>query len=597
MQYSDHLSTSNLNQMFLATTANQNFWKTDERILFLGELCRLYSLKHVWSELEHEVLPYHGLDRVALYKDYKYAIDIYERILVELTDIFNALHNSNHPTRYWRIVLGPWLASFIGIFLDRYRSLCVAIDSGKVTNTWISSELPEEYLANDFSEFRDNCLEDGYNHCLFSQIIKSSQAIPWEVINNQDALAYESRVIKPFQKKGIKRATIRLLGACSKLIPESFGKMVAVQSYIKPMDLIKLQLSMKMLPCPYRPRVDVVFSEANWDLRRNIKLRKGENHFESILVDSILLHLPKVYLEGYSSMVQKARDAYPKYPKVILTSNAYKMDEGFKFWAAYQAEQGTKLYCHQYGGGYGCLRWHSLESHEIKISDRYFSWGWLIKNQPKVIPISAGKLTNIKNKIRPDPEGSILWLGMSMPRYSYWMLSIFLGQNSLAYIKEHERFVGAVSSEVRDLLLMRYYPCDFGWNEESRLADIYPSLNVYAGRKPMYEELNSSRLSIHSYNSTTFLETLSADFPTLLYWNPDFFELRESAHPHFDILRQAGIFHDDPESVAKKVNEIYEDPVSWWLTPEIQDAKERFCRQFARTSDNWMAEWKEQLLR
>ncbi len=45
----------------------------------------------------------------------------------------------------------------------------------------------------------------------------------------------------------------------------------------------------------YRPRVDVVFSEANWDLRRNIKLRKGENHFESILVDSILLHLPKVF--------------------------------------------------------------------------------------------------------------------------------------------------------------------------------------------------------------------------------------------------------------------------------------------------------------
>jgi hypothetical protein len=78
MQYSDHLSTSNLNQMFLATTANQNFWKTDERILFLGELCRLYSQKHVWSELGYEVLPYYGLNRAGLYQDYRYSMKLYE---------------------------------------------------------------------------------------------------------------------------------------------------------------------------------------------------------------------------------------------------------------------------------------------------------------------------------------------------------------------------------------------------------------------------------------------------------------------------------------------------------------------------------------
>ena len=579
--------------MFLATTANQNFWKTDEPILFLGEWCRLYSQKHVWSELEHEVLPYHGLDRVALYKDYKYAIDIYERILVELTDIFNALHNSNHPTRYWRIVLGPWLASFIGIFLDRYRSLRVAVDSGKVTNTWISPEFPEEYLANDFSEFRDNCFEDGYNHCLFSQIIKSSQAIPWEVINNQDALAYESRVIKPFQKKGIKRATIRLLGACSKLIPESFGKMVAVQSYIKPMDLIKLQLSMKMLPCPYRPRVDVVFSEANWDLRENIKLRKGENHFESILIESIRFHFPKIYLEGYSNMVQKARDTYPKYPKVILTSNAYKMDEGFKFWAADQVSRSVKLAITQHGGHVGDGLWSIDDDHEIDIANRYYSWGWTRENESKVMPMSSSMLGAMKDCI-PDPKGTILCVPCSFYRYPYQMFSVPQGPLVLESFKFQEKFLKEVSPTVLSLLVFRLEG-ERGWEEKLRWQNSSIPPKAYQGNMSYRDHLATSRVCVCFYNGTPFLETFAANYPTILCWDPRYTELNNLAQPYFKMLREAGILYDSPESAASKLNEIYQDPNSWWASPKIQDVKNKFCDRFARTSNDWLAQWKREL--
>jgi len=73
--------------------------------------------------------------------------------------------------------------------------------------------------------------------------------------------------------------------------------------------------------------------------------------------------------------------------------------------------------------------------------------------------------------------------------------------------------------------------------------------------------------------------------------------LRESAYPHFNVLRQAGILHDNPESVAKKVNEVYEDTLSWWSAPEIQDAKDQFCRQFAFTSEKWISEWKAEILK
>ena len=106
---------------------------------------------------------------------------------------------------------------------------------------------------------------------------------------------------------------------------------------------------------------------------------------------------------------------------------------------------------------------------------------------------------------------------------------------------------------------------------------------------------NDSRLCICTYNGTVFLESFIYDFPTIIYFNPLHCELRLSAKPYFEELRRVGIFFDKPEDAAKKVNEIAEDPKLWWEQDEIQAAKNSFCNQFARTSNNWLQEWVPEL--
>ena len=55
--------------MFLATTANQLYWKKDEKIMFLGEWCKVYDQKHIWSKLDHETRhSYLGLSPVEFEK-------------------------------------------------------------------------------------------------------------------------------------------------------------------------------------------------------------------------------------------------------------------------------------------------------------------------------------------------------------------------------------------------------------------------------------------------------------------------------------------------------------------------------------------------
>ena len=69
--------------MFLATTADQRFWKKNEKVLFLGEWCKIYSQKSIWSQLDYEVLPYHWNDREKMYRDFQKLDETYENFLAQ----------------------------------------------------------------------------------------------------------------------------------------------------------------------------------------------------------------------------------------------------------------------------------------------------------------------------------------------------------------------------------------------------------------------------------------------------------------------------------------------------------------------------------
>jgi len=173
-----------------------------------------------------------------------------------------------------------------------------------------------------------------------------------------------------------------------------------------------------------------------------------------------------------------------------------------------------------------------------------------------------------------------------------------LGPSYLFYMNDQETFARLVNREVYELLMVRLYPDpNYGWDEGNRWREIEPNLQIYKGKKSIFQQLNDCRLCISTYNSTTFLESFAANYPTIIFWNPKYFELRKSAQPYYDFLRKAEILHDSPESAAAKVNDIYRDPMSWWLSIEIQEAKNRFCQRFALTNRAWFSDWKEQINR
>ncbi len=589
--------------MLLVTTADERTWKTNEKILFLGEWCKRYTRRHVWSTLQHETLPYHWDDRTKLYRDFLYLREVYERYLAALTQSLNTLHGCNHSTRYWRILIGPWLRYFIEILYDRFLSIEKAVEGRNVNLTWIMESDPWAWVPADFWAFQRFFISDQWNHFIYKEIIKEFRQIKYQVIQEPntplnlrvddfDAIFNSTESKKTSCSKRIAAA---LTDWYSHNIPSKFNRIVFISTYWSSLDKAAIQLALGQLPYLESEAIKYPNPVIQPKKREYLKLSLATDLFEIILEKLICKQIPAAYTEGYEEFQNKALSHFPKRVKAIFTANAYNSDDGFKIWAAGQVEKKMKLLIAQHGGNYGTALWSQTEEHQIAISDRFYSWGWEKKDDKRIKRMPALKLFRLKTEIKPDPTGKILWIQMAIPRYSYWMYSIPVSSQFLNYFNEQVSFAKKLSSPARELLRLRLYHLSYGWDIIERFTDNGLGEYIDTANPTFISALNTSRLSISTYNATTYLETFAANYPTLLFWNPEHWELRQTAQPYFEGLIKAGILHYTPESAATKVNEIYADPISWWNQPEVQAAKDKFCNEFAFTSDNWLREWKTEL--
>jgi putative transferase (TIGR04331 family) len=103
------------------------------------------------------------------------------------------------------------------------------------------------------------------------------------------------------------------------------------------------------------------------------------------------------------------------------------------------------------------------------------------------------------------------------------------------------------------------------------------------------------KMVVIDHPHTSFLESLTINVPTVLFWDHDIFFMRPEAEPYFQALRDAGILHKGPLSAAEKVNEIFDNPREWWLSNTVQNARKVFCDRFAYARNDWLDIWAKEL--
>jgi putative transferase (TIGR04331 family) len=113
-----------------------------------------------------------------------------------------------------------------------------------------------------------------------------------------------------------------------------------------------------------------------------------------------------------------------------------------------------------------------------------------------------------------------------------------------------------------------------------------------------YDELQSAALVICDHNQTSFLESLSNNKPTIIFWNDDYTKISKKASEHFDELAKVGVFYTSPKKAAYFVsNLVLDGSISdWWMDSSRQTAVSTFVHEYAKINDQWVDDYCSMLI-
>ncbi len=585
--------------MFLALTADDRYWNKDEEILFLGEWCKRYDRKDLWKNLKHHVIPYHWDDRKKYFNDYQYCFKIYEKYLPELAKSLNNIHGEAHDTRYWRIIIGYWLLLFIGVTYDRLLSIRNAEKSGKADYTYLPKSFdPDDFIPDNLNQFIDDSFSDAYNLVIYGEIIKFTGVIKISYLELERTKKETKEVTPYISRSWLKKAKSTIFKYAYNMAPGNFKRVVCVNSYLRGWEFKKLMLSLSTLPfTPEMTNDNIVTEKIDKTLRNSILLSHNQDIFERILSHTIPMHIPKIYLEGYRRVSDHVKKNYPSKTKLIFNSNFHSTGEDCKIWTAQQVENGSKLALAQHGGYYGTAKMLDSENYELEICDKFLSWGWKDSNNNKIVPLRSGYLSEAAKIKNNNTNGHILYVLVSLPRYFYRFFSSPIGPQMINYFDYQRSFLAHLDDSVKTKIKTRFYPGDYGWNEKVLFKEMGSPGGLSDSSVPFLEDIQNSRLTIITYNSTCILESFTANLPTLIIWDPNYYEIRDDASDYFSMLHNANILHYTPESAASFANNIYETPMKWWKSKEVQNARNLFSEKFCKTGNDWVYRYTEKFKR
>ncbi len=601
------VETNNDKARHLILTADERTWKFDRSVIFLGDWCKRYDRKEVWSTMDAIVAKPYGVETEQKDRDYAYVNRLKEEILVEISKFLNDYHKTNHSSRYWRILLGHWLHRYIATVYNRYCTLLQCLNSYKISSLTLFAEESTNLCGADSEQLIWDSQGEVWNNILFGKILSLQKNITLEIDrvgldeNATDLRQNISVKGAPHlrQRKPLKKRILQYFYGKLNAISETFSQAndaFIIKSYLPKKIEARLKLSLRQSPITWSsPRVSP--SDPNRE-ERNLLSEKygnmGMEGFEQCVRTLFFQLLPVCYLEGYQDLLTRTKNLpWPSSPRFIFTSSSFDTDEVCKAYIAEKVESGSTYYAGQHGNNFGSYKYIYSEDECLATSDKFITWGWGNSN-PKLVEGFNFIISNQK-PLKNNPRGRLLLVEVHLPQpIEPW--DVYPDYNK--YQEDQFSFVEHLSGEIQQSLIVRLHhgfkmaP----WFENLRWADRYPDIQVDQGVKNLSQWITESRLTVVSYNSTVILELLAMNVPVLCFWHSELNDIRENARPFFMKLVEAEILHFSPKAISQKTNEVWNNISEWWNSEVVQTARVLFCNHFSRRSMHPVKELKHILL-
>jgi putative transferase (TIGR04331 family) len=544
--------------------------------IYLNEGCLPTSL--IENDFNHKSVPnYSHLKRQNVYKNYFYLLSIYEFFLKIISYKLNKIHNVNYSKNYWRVLIGPWLFMFISIIFDNWNKLKYIKKNYSLGFVELAKVKNSEYLFKDYNDFAYKSLTDSFNNSIYEDLLRFFKGHKVNYFNSK-----KEYLDNNIHSMNVINILLSLIKKFFILISNSLQKdtnAVFHDSYFDNKTYFLLQLKLKQVPTYYKSIN--IFNKFYNSTGRAQKFKFLNDPFKKIVANLVFKYMPLSYLENYNYYLSKIfRINWPKNPKFIFSSSSFFYDDFFKFWLAEKKEKfKTKFISGQHGGYFFTNKFMFLEKHQNDISDSILTWGY---NKKKFKSVFNFKTLN--KKIKFDNNGKLLFVHYEVGRFS-GAHSTYTRFSYLVYLKDQLNFIRKLNKNILNELIFRKYPVNLGWKIDLIHLLKKNQINVLIDKNNKIDDtLKKSRICFVNLNSTVYLETLNLNFPTIIFFNIDNDEINNETRKYLNILKRVGVYFDDYEMAAKKINEIWDDVDGWWFSKSVQNAVHIFCDKFSKRS-------------
>ena len=493
-------------------------------------------------------------------------------VLRGFSDLLNGYHHTKESIIYWDTIAGDWLEHFIHL-------VYVATLQAKQSNTKerqclipVVSDL-EEYsnLRTYSTDFHDQLAES------VTELSKGCSVSGW--LFSKDSVEAVTG-----KGKSIKDRALRKIST-----PTPFFLMVAPYFKCSRNEQL-LTLAKWRKWAAFDNLNDSISWNATVDTQWRLSQAKKESTvgFKELILALLPLYIPVVLLEGFKSYFKSAMSLGVFRPTIVYSANALHDNLLFKLLVAEWRKKGTKLFYHQHGGGYGVDRIHVLEEYETRIADRYLTLGWEKEENPNVKPLCVPQLKRHKLTRRK----LFLLMCVDYPHLPYRIhFQPMPGSIDKLY---SETILFATELSKNKNFVVRPYKYDYTEKFIRNLEDCTPKIKLDIKGKGVSLRYSQSRLVMHNYLGTSYIETLSLNIPTVVFYDSNIYEFRSEVKPYIEQLKKVGILHESAIEAARFVNSLNDNPEAWWALPKVQTARKNFVDHYGGLSIDWRRAWEKE---
>ena len=546
-----------------------------QKDILLGPFC-LVGHENEFSDWESYIIEPDPFKTVLELKNAtEYTAEYANSLLPYMREKLNEINNINKSIKFWRILILPWLLLHVQVLWERYLRVKNIVDkySEQPLEIQIVSNKYKLHFENTFDYYYNGALNIYYNEWILSRLIEDNKLSNWLLKYVDKEPVKQPLPLRSWKRKLYNKYFMRL--RCKDLVGAN------------PIESIILSLALSM---SRGDRANVPIKTAAHNEIKNYDYVRINRQLFSYIIKEIPECFKKIDLLNHPEPTPHPGK------KRIVTSFDIFFNENNKKYLSHCVDGGEKIIPTQHGG-YGTALFFTLPAEVEYHHDSLITWGWTKHSdyQCNFISKSSPFLSKFANRHKTK-KNNLIFVGTIINIVSYGIEAVPQPLQQLNYIKEKISLIKNLNKPIYNNLLYRPYYRTHGTIDEDKLIkNIFPDITLLKGN--LHREILGCKILVLDHPGTTLNIALAANIPTICYWDEKIFPLCEQVEPFFKTFKKAGILFLRGHEAALKVNEIWDDVETWWAQDDIQEARQDFCWNYARTNKFWLYEWVKMIFR